>query len=364
MDNPVGDELMAFLFGGKSDNTAIAAISLEEYDHKLRPDRLGKYFKRYVKNYVFDEFSDKYLGKQKNLEFMRGVPIPLRKEDLEAFKGDGLKVMLIAENMAWIIGIDPKFKYTKTYIQYMEKFFGAKIVDALLKEGRNAAEKKDYDNAAIHLRAALCVKPDSMDALYSYARVCREMYLASDDPEYTGNFKAEALEYFEFIVELHPKFAQAYYYLGYAYLNLGLYLKAKLTWNEFLNKSRSLKDKKEIRHRLEQLEQPVEIEKGCNAVLAQRWGEGIAILEPYLNSNFKDWWPLSYYLGVCYGRTGKKGEAVVCLKKVLTLNPSHVETMDELANIYAENKDKTNEEKYRKKAELIRSGGYREKGGH
>ncbi len=45
------------------------------------------------------------------------------------------------------------------------------------------------------------------------------MYLASQNEEYVGRFKAEALEWFEILTEVHPKFAQGYYYLGYAYLN-------------------------------------------------------------------------------------------------------------------------------------------------
>ena len=75
------------------------------------------------------------------------------------------------------------------------------------------------------------------------------MYLNSRNEEYVGRFKAEALDYFELTTETHPRFAQGYYYLGYAYLNMGLYVKADLTWSEFLRFSRNGKDKKEIRTR-------------------------------------------------------------------------------------------------------------------
>ena len=158
-----------------------------------------------------------------------------------------------------------------------------------------------------------------------------------DDKEYVGRFKAESLEYFEMITLFHPKFAQAYYYLGYAYLNMGLYKKAELTW-EFFNKiSRNSKDIKEIRSRIEQIREPVKIEEGCNAVLAGRFAEGINILEPFLRTKFNDWWPLYYYLGVAYERTGKRDVAVDLFKNALKLNPSHIETMLELADIYRGN---------------------------
>jgi len=72
---------------------------------------------------------------------------------------------------------------------------------------------------------------------------------------------------------------------------------------------------------------------------------------------------MSYYLGVAYARTGNRKEALESFRRVLKINGSHVETMEELAEIYAEAGDKENEKKYRKKAELIRSGGHKENKG-
>ena len=319
-----------------------------------REDRIGRYFKKYLKNFVFDEFSPSYLQRVGKVKFMAGVPIPLRKEDLEAFcGGEGLKVLHIAENMAWIMGIDPEFKYVPQYVEYMNASFNYKILEGLIKLGRDAAEERDLDRATIYFRAALILKPDYIHAMHSYARACMEQYMNSDDVEFIGRFKAEAHEYYELLTEVHPRLADAYYFLGYSYLNMGLYQKAAFTWQEFLRKSKNGKDKKEIRQRLEQLKQPIEIEKGCNAVMSGRWSEGMQILEPYLDTNFKSWWPLSYYLGVAYSKMGKTNTAFSNFKRALSINPSHVESMLELADLYKLSKDKENERKYRKKAELI-----------
>jgi tetratricopeptide (TPR) repeat protein len=125
--------------------------------------------------------------------------------------------------------------------------------------------------------------------------------------------------------------------------------------------SRNPKDSKEIKSRMQQLEQPVRIEEGCNAVLAGRYEQGIDMLEPYLDTKFKDWWPMSYYLGIAYARLGNRKDAVASFKRVLGINGSHVESMEELAVIYGESDDKENEAKFRKKAELLRSGGHKEK---
>ncbi|MDD4565231.1 MAG: tetratricopeptide repeat protein [Eubacteriales bacterium] len=332
----------------------------EDYDIKERLDRLGIYLKKYTRDFVFDEFGDAFIERT-GFHYLNGVPVPLRKRDLESFRGgNGLEVNLIIENINHIIGIDPKFKYMESYLKFLETFDNEKIVNTLVKEGCDFAETKDYDNAVIHFRAALCIQPDDINAMYNYALVCREMYLAVDDEKYIGRLKAESIEYFELLVEIHPGFDQGYYYLGYAYLNLGLYIKAKLIWEKFLEMTNDPEDKSEIEIRLEQMEQPIRIEEGCNFVLSGKYELGIIILEPFLSTKFKDWWPMSYYLGIAYDRAGDKKGAITSFKRALTLNPSHLESMDELANIYAENKDKDNERKYRIKAELIRSGGYKE----
>lgn len=320
-----------------------------------REDRIGKYFEDHLKKFLFDEFSDSYIEKVGNLDFMKGVPIPLRHEDLKEFGGGhGLEVLHIAENMSWVMGIDVNFKYNDQYIQFMNRFFNYKIVEGLVRKGRDAAEEEIFDNAIILFRAALMLKADYLHGMYSYARVCREFYLKGKDNQYKADFKKESMEYFEHLTTVHPRFAQAYYYLGYDYLNLGLYQKADLTWRMFLKKSNIRKDKKEIKERLKQLEQPLTIEQGYNAVLSGRWNEGMEILEPFLNTSFKDWWPLHYYLGVAYVRTGKNSKAVASFNRVLGYNATHIETMEELVKIFAKSKDKEKEKKYKQKLLLLK----------
>lgn len=355
---------MALFLNDKEKKAREAALSRPEREivFNKRPDRIGSYLKKHLDKFVFDEFSNSYLKKAEGkLDFLKGVPIPLRAEDVKEFHSDvGLSVLIIAENMAWIIGIDPKFKYADQYIEYMKMNFGKKIDEYISKEAKDAGELEKYDEACIHFRASLCVHFDYLDSMYGYARCLKKMYEDSNDETYIGNFKAEAFEYFELTTEIHPRFAQAYYYLGYMYLNMGLYAKAKLVWDEFLNRSKNGKDKKEIKQRLKQIAAPLEVEKGYNHVLAQRWEEGIEILEPYLETEYRDWWPLSYYLGVAYISAGRRDEAVISLKNVLKMNPSHIETMEELADIFEVEGKKDQVKKYRDKILLLKKGGYEE----
>ncbi len=358
MEHPVGEDMAEQKKKTLAQSMGITRTVVRdpsESDIQLREDRIGRYFKKYLNKFVFDEFSPEFMAKSKAGDLMEGVPIPLRKKDLKAFAGgEGLPMLVIAENMAWVMGCDPHFKHTKDYVAILRKLYNYKLYEGMMKEGRDAAERGAMDDACIHFRAALCMKPDYLHAMYSYARACRAMYLNSKNEEYVGRFKAECLDFFELTTETHPRFAQGYYYLGYAYLNMGLYTKADLTWREFLRFSRNGKDKKEIRGRLEQLQGPLQIEQGYNDVMAGRYEEGIARLEPFLESRFNTWWPLHYYLGVAYEMTGRKSEAVSSLKKVLTMNASHLETMEELAAIYEQEGDRENKRKYEQKIRLIR----------
>lgn len=326
----------------------------EVMDIQKREDRIGRYFRKYLDRFVFNEFSADFRSRIKAGQLMEGVPIPLRKEDLEAFAaGEDISMQVIAENMTWVIGCDPYFKYGKSYVDILNRMFGKKACSGVLKEGRDAAERGEMDNACIHFRAALCMKPDFLDAMYSYARACRAMYLDSNNEEYVGRFKAEAFDYFELITEVHPRFPQSYYYLGYAYLNMGLYMKAKLTWDKFMEYSENGKDRKEIRQRLQQLEEPVLIEQGCNDVMGGRYIQGIERLEQFTNGRFKTWWPLFYYLGIAYEMTGKVEDAISSFKNVLKLNASHIETMKELVAIYTQAGDDANVDKYKNKIRLV-----------
>lgn len=329
----------------------------EESDIQIREDRIGRYFKKYLDKFVFVEFSDDFIEKTKGGEIMRGVPVPLRKRDIKAFDGgNGLPATHIAENMAWVMGCDPKFKYTKKYVEYLDKIFNHKIYEGMLKEGRDAAERDDFDNACIHFRASLCMQYDYLHGMYSYARVCRSMYLAASDQEYVGRFKAEALDWFELLTETHPRFAQGYYYLGYAYLNIGLYAKAEIAWKWFTTFTRNGKDRREIRKRLAQIKEPVAIEAGCNDIVTGRFEKGLSELEPFLSGKYNDWWPLHYYIGLGYARTGRTPDAVTRFKHALSLNASHIETMEELLDIYRQQNDKENIQKYEKKIAMVQEG--------
>jgi tetratricopeptide (TPR) repeat protein len=267
---------------------------------------------------------------------------------------DGLPVKIIGENMARVIGIDPRFKYAGAYLKFMERIMGKRACEMFAKEGRREAVSDEYDPALIHFRAGLVIDPIDMACMYGYARTCRVLYEKSDDENYVGDFKAEAFDYFELLTEIHPRYAYGWYYLGYMYLNMGLYRKAHLAWESFLPLPRNNpKDRKEIRNRMKQIQAPMLIEDGYNAILAGRWTEGLDILEPFVGSAYKEWWPLWYYLGEGYLNTGRREEAKSAFTEALKFNASHIDSMRELIGIYETEGNMEMVRKYSNKIGLV-----------
>ena len=312
--------------------------------------RLDGYFKDRLKDTAFVELS---LGAMGGL--LDGVPVPLSAEDVRDSAGKGIDAGRLAKNMIYVIGCDPAFPYVNSYIGFIKRAFDDRLIKMICSDGLGALVDGKAKEACIFFRAALQLDPDDADAMYGYARACRDVYAESEDDTEIGNFKAESIDYFEKLTLEHPEVAEGHYYLGYGYMNMGLYVKAEIAFRTYLKLMPEGEEADEVRERLAQLRDPVEIEKGCNEVIAGRYENGIEALEKYLDTGAKTWWPLHYYLGVAYRMTGDDEQATERFRNVLRLNASNVETMDELADIYAKSGDKELEEKYRKKAALVRA---------
>lgn len=313
-----------------------------------REDKIGVYLRPHADNFIFDELSDKYLEKNDLKEILSGVPIPIRKTELES-----ISTLTIARNMGFIIGCDPGFKYRENYIAYIIKTFDVRFAQGLIADGVEAAQRNDFEYACIQFRGAMILDPSSVDAVYCYGRACKDAYENGEEEDFIARFKAESIEAFEEVTLRRPDFAEAYYFLGYGYINLGLYVKAKLTWEDFIKLSEDEEKKKEIKERLSLLKEPVEIEEGYNLILSGHFNEGISILEKYTESRFSDWWPLWYYIGMAYQGLDMAEEAIASFLKVLPLSPSNIDTMKELVKMYQEIGDDEKAEKYRKKIDIV-----------
>ena len=89
-------------------------------------DRIGQYLVPHLSEMVFDELSDGYLKKAGIADIMTGVPVPIRKEELNS-----ISTLAIARNMAFVIGCDPGFQYKENYIAYILRTFDKRFADGL-----------------------------------------------------------------------------------------------------------------------------------------------------------------------------------------------------------------------------------------
>ena len=318
-------------------------------------DRIGQYLRPHLGQIIFDELSESYLERAGLADILRDVPVPLRKTEL-----NNITTLTIARNMAFVIGCDPAFSYRDNYIAYILRAFDKRFAEGLIADGVEWASKNDFDYACIQFRAAFQIDPENADAYYCYGRACKDAYELGEEEEFVGRFKAESLEAFEIATIKNPQLAEAYYFLGYGYVNMGLYIKAKLTWEEYLKLTEGRTGdaieelRKEIRGRLLQLAEPVKIEEAYNLVLSGKYEEGIAALSPYCEGAFASWWPLWFYLGTAHEVLEHTEEAVDCFKRVLQYAPSNTDAMEELVHLYGQLGMADMQEKYSKKLAIVR----------
>ena len=341
-------------------------------------DRISKYLSAGNMGMVFGELSEDFIRVMGGQGILSGVPVPLSDGD-----NGQIAVRSIFIDMAKVIGGDAAFVYADQYLAYIKAAAGDQAEPILVSEGAKAADEGRFEDACKLLRTALLIDPKSQAAMYLYGRACKACYetaseassegeavnasLAGDTiEEYIGSFKAESMDTFEVLTMMHPDFAMGYYFLGYAYLNMGLYLKAKLTWDEFIKLSSSADENtsgldenqlEDLRHEISgmllDLEEPVQIELGCNQISGGDFVGGRDTLSKFKEGRYENWWPLWYYLGVAEASLGNVEEAITDLRRVLTLSPSNTDVMDELAQLYEAVGDETNAHKYRNKIAII-----------
>jgi len=202
----------------------------------LPSSKLTVYLESEAKNFYFDELSGDYL-EENGLDFLKGVQLPFRAKDLVAFKEGGFNITGLADNMCCMIGINPQFKYANAYIRFLAKFFNENIVGVLCSKGRDELLEHHFRQSCIYFRAANVLSPDSRDAMFGYASVCREWYLDLEGDDYeqlVADLKPEVSLYLEKLMQRYSDFAPAYYYLGFAYVNMGQYTKTAIVWKKFI----------------------------------------------------------------------------------------------------------------------------------
>ena len=95
---------------------------------RSRKDRLRPYMEKQLKDTLFVELPVDALTDEADLSFMKGVPLPIKKEDLADISGTGISAVKLADNIAVVIGSDTQFKYAAQYIRFLNRLFDARLI--------------------------------------------------------------------------------------------------------------------------------------------------------------------------------------------------------------------------------------------
>lgn len=316
-------------------------------------NRLTKYFEKYLKSFLFLELNEDICDKLEIDKEGRPLIVPVMPQDLKEFEERGLPINQLTLNMVFVIGGNPCFKHSETYIKLIKRLFHREVLDYIMSQAMLCVRNGDFERACVFFRAAVAIKGDFKEALYNYGRACKEIYDNSDVEDVIGNFKAEAIEIFEQLTIDFEDFAEGYYFLGYMYINMGLYTKAGLTWEKYLKLSDNGEGIAEIAGRLRDIREPREIELACNKVISGNYMDGYIQLLPFLNSDYNTWWPLHFYLAVACEELANDEEAEKRYLNALQLNPSFADAMDGLIRIYDKRGDYEMKMKYAEKKRIV-----------
>ncbi len=322
------------------------------YDFKDK-DRLLKYFEPFLKSFLFLELKDEFwegLGLDK---LGKGVSVPILPHNLKEFEDGGLSLNHFADNMIFVAGASPNFKFSDSYCAIVRAITEGQADQYIMSRAMNLAREGEFVKACVYFRAGILLCNDRKLALLNYAKACKEVYAKSDDSDEIGNFKAESLSVMEELTIEFPDFDEPYYFLGYFYLNMGLYLKASLAWEKYLSMTTNNDGIMEISSRLKEVAEPRKIEEAANKVIAGRYQEGYVELLPYLSSDYNTWWPLHFYLATASEELGNYSMAEERYKNTLRLQPSLIDAVDGLIRVYRALGEEEKAYKYEQKKEII-----------
>lgn len=326
---------------------------------------------------AFINLSDAFVSSHESLRFLKGVPIPVNVDMLKAEqeknggKG-GFSPALAAEAMVKVIGADINFPFAEQYKRFL-KYNIKGVYMIAMGNGVRLAESGELIEAAIQFRFADIYNrwqrenqkaegpvsrdpklPASPDALFNYAKACRDIYMSDGEEDVNKKvvFREAAVEGFEKLIKEFPDFDQPYYLLGFFYMNRKQYQEAEKVWNSFLSKTKDKDMTEEIKERLGQVADLMVYEKGYLEVVNNRPDEGLAILLP-LYERYKEWWNLLYFIGLAYRKKEEFEKALEFYKEVARIKPSQSDSYNEMGLCYASLKNYEMAEKYFKKAALI-----------
>ena len=289
-------------------------------------------------------------GKEAVLRKNIPIPIPVKRLANRVTQNDydDLSVKEMTEGMVAVVAIDPDFRhreYYKSLLMGLDEGMSRILTAIAIKH----AEENRLEDAFVYFETAIILDASNLDAAYNKAKVCEALSRETVDTEMAMAWENEAFALMEKLTVDFADFNLPYYHLGFHYSNSGLYKKAELAWEHFIEGSDDENKIMEVQEMLIKIRDRIIFDEGYNEVLAGAFETGLEKLLKLEDEN-SSWWNLLFFIALAYRNLGKIETAVEYFERVIRIKPDQAESLNELGLCYSIIGNKSESARYFKKA--------------
>lgn len=289
-------------------------------------------------------------GKEAVLRKNIPIPIPVKRLANRVTQNDydDLSVKEMTEGMVAVVAIDPDFRhreYYKSLLMGLDEGMSRILTAIAIKH----AEENRLEDAFVYFETAIILDASNLDAAYNKAKVCEALSRETVDTEMAMAWENEAFALMEKLTVDFADFNLPYYHLGFHYSNSGLYKKAELAWEHFIEGSDDENKIMEVQEMLMKIRDRIIFDEGYNEVLAGAFETGLEKLLKLEDEN-SSWWNLLFFIALAYRNLGKIETAIEYFERVIRIKPDQAESLNELGLCYSIIGNKSESARYFKKA--------------
>lgn len=267
-----------------------------------------------------------------------GFPLPVVTDKLveEINRGgfeEEVDMVHVIEGMIYVLGTDKDFKHSEEYVEFLRKY-SDNVEEYILYGGLKQYEAGNIIDAGIYFRGLLELNNENHKARFNYGLVIEEIAKKRvEEDKDSDELILKAINELEYIIEKDDTFGLAYYKLGYYYRHFQQYIKAKLTWEKFLNMDVDDSVKQEIREQIHVIDDEVNYEMGFTYFSYNEFGRA---LDSFLKlfPKQKENWNVNYMVALCYKGMEEYDTAIEYLDYAISLNDEEPDLFNELGVIY------------------------------
>lgn len=238
------------------------------------------------------------------VEFKGYLPLPilssrlvdLVKETVEAIPGE-----YFLEGIIYVISLDPKNRYFDSYKDFIASYTGD-IKSYIFSKVMEYLNQEDYMESLVYLNAIKNLKMMDEKVYFVLGTVLENLDISSFTDVEKNAHAIDIMNIYERVLNIDKDFSLAHYKLGYIYREFGQFVKAKLSFEKFLNLDKNDFRLQEVREVLEDMEADIVREE---AVLDINSGNYERALEKFLTLKSDKRDDLyHYHLSLCYVNLG------------------------------------------------------------